>query len=74
MTNEEIIAYQAMQRKFRETEIGKLYGKHLSTTIAYWQKDADERISDRRLRELDEAAKKATDEFVGRLMADYGII
>ena len=74
MTNEEIIAYQANRKKFGETEIGKLYNKHYHATVAYWQLDGSESVSYKRLSILDEAAKKATDEFVARLMADYGVI
>ena len=74
MTEEEIMAYQANRRKFRETEVGKLFSTYHHALIAYWQQDGNENVSDRRLRILDDAARKAEDEFVARLMADYGVI
>jgi hypothetical protein len=74
MTNEEIAAYQAAQKKFRESEIGQLYWRHHNALINYWRNDMNDRISDRKLHDLDDACRKAQDEFIGRLMADYGVV
>lgn len=74
MTNEEIVTHQANQRKFRESEIGKLFNAYHHALINYWNQDGNDNVSDRRLRELDDKARKTEEEFVGRLMADYGVI
>lgn len=74
MSDEEIVAYQANRRKFAETEIGKLHSKYHQALCAYWQQDGNENCSYKRLKDLDEAARKTEDEFVARLMADYGVI
>lgn len=53
---------------FRATELGKLFWAHHNALIAYWRNDANENISDKRLRELDEASRKADRALLDRLM------
>ena len=74
MTNEEIMESQRKWKAFAETDIGKLYIAFRNATQRYWQQDANENISDRRLCELADAERKAADAFIARLMADYGVI
>jgi hypothetical protein len=61
MTRQEIIEWQQRNKEWDETELGRLFRKYENATISYWQKDQDDRISDKRLRELsgkmDEARK-----------------
>jgi hypothetical protein len=59
--------------RFLATEIGTLYRKHEQALIAYWQKDGDERVSDRRLSELDQKAREAQQAFVAKLMEVAGV-
>lgn len=65
---------RALYKQFLETDIGKLFQAFERTTIEYWRNDNNDRISDKRLRELDEAQRSATKAFRERLMADMGII
>lgn len=67
MTNEEIVAHQAKERAFYETDLGKAFYKYESALIRYWQNDQNERMSDRRLRELSDASDTARKEFRQKL-------
>jgi hypothetical protein len=66
-------AMRARYERFRATELGKLYTAYDHATIAYWRMDANETVSDKRLRELDEAARAASNAFVAKLMELAGI-
>lgn len=59
--------------RFMATELGQLYRAYDRATIAYWRMDASETVSDKRLRELDEAARAASNAFVAKLMELAGI-
>jgi hypothetical protein len=59
MTREEIIEYQAKERAFLETPIGRALHQFKLAHSRYWQSDSSDTISDRRLRELSDAAEKA---------------
>jgi hypothetical protein len=59
--------------RFQATELGQLFTAYDRATIAYWRLDAHETVSDHRLRELDEAARKASNAFVAKLMELAGV-
>jgi TfoX/Sxy family transcriptional regulator of competence genes len=61
-------ALRARYQRFQATELGQLYVAYDRATIAYWRLDASETVSNKRLRELDEAARKASNAFVAKLM------
>ena len=67
------LAQRKRHESFRATELGKLYSEYNHALIAYWQKDGDERVSDRRLRELDEKARQTQKAFVDKLMELAGV-
>jgi hypothetical protein len=52
--------------RFRATELGQLFTAYDRATITYWA--ASKTVSDKRLRELDDAARAATNAFVAKLM------
>lgn len=62
MTNEEILAYQVEEKRFLETELGKLFHRFILAHSRYWQQDGNDRISDKRLRELADSSDKAQKE------------
>lgn len=62
MTNEEILAYQAKERAFAETAIGKAFIRFKLAHSHYWQADNSDSISDRRMRELHDRAEAAEQE------------
>ena len=66
-------ALRERYERFRATELGKLYSAYDHATIAYWRMDGSETVSDKRLKELDEAARAATNAFVAKLMELAGI-
>ena len=53
----ELNRQRQIDKQFRETEIGKALYDFENALIHYWQNDANERISDKRLRELDDKAR-----------------
>jgi hypothetical protein len=59
--------------RFAQTELGKLYCAYNGALIAYWRLDGDERVSDRRLGELDARAVAARAAFLEKLMEVAGI-
>lgn len=73
MTDEDWRALRARYERFRATELGQLYTAYDRATIAYWRMDASETVSGKRLRELDDAARAATNVFVAKLMELAGI-
>lgn len=73
MSDPEWIAKRERWRRFHDTELGALYAAHRHTLIAYWQHDADEHISDKRLTTLDTAAREAETAFVDKLMELAGV-
>lgn len=73
MTNEEIVAHQRRAREFAETEVGKAFLRFENAHLRYWQQDSNDHISDRRLRELDEAANKARAALVALLRPLAGL-
>jgi hypothetical protein len=73
MNDPEWLAKLDRHKRFMATELGTLYRQHEHALIAYWQKDADDGVSTRRLRELDEKSKTATQAFVARLMELAGV-
>lgn len=54
--------------RFLATELGTLYREYEHALIAYWQKDGDDRVSDRKLKELDQRARETQKAFVAKLM------
>lgn len=66
-------AMRARYERFQATELGALFVAYDRATIAYWRMDASDTVSDRRLRELDEAARKASNAFVAKLMELAGV-
>jgi len=56
------------ERAFAQTELGKLFCRFENAHALAWQADSQEHISDRRLREVWDAANKARQEFVAALM------
>lgn len=58
---------------FRATELGQLYWAYNNAVIAYWRRDADDSVSFKRLGELDEACRAATNAFVAKLMELAGV-
>ena len=66
-------ALRARYERFSQTEIGKLYRAYDHATIEYWRRDADEHVSDKRLKELDQIAREATNAFVAKLMEIAGV-
>lgn len=59
MTNEEIAEYRRKEKAFLETPVGRAFHRFKSAHSRYWRADGSDRITDRRLRELDEAARNA---------------
>jgi hypothetical protein len=60
---------------FVATDLGKLYRAYDRAMIAYWRLDAadPEDVSIKRMKELDEACRAATNAFVGKLMELAGV-
>ncbi len=67
------LADQNRSRAFHATELGKLFQASQNATIAYWVRDSDDRTSDKRLRELDVAMKKANKALIDKLMELAGV-
>jgi hypothetical protein len=61
-------AIRARYARFIATDLGKLYRAYDQATINYWRRDADDSVSDKRLKELDQLAREATNAFVAKLM------
>jgi hypothetical protein len=61
-------AMRARYERFMATELGQLYRAYDKAVIEYWRRDADDSVSDKRLKELDQAAREATNAFVAKLM------
>jgi hypothetical protein len=59
-----ILAERNRHEEWIATEVGAAFAKYENATIAYWRKDGDDRVSNRRLRELDDAMEKAKQEFL----------
>lgn len=51
-------------KEWRQTEIGKAFLRFESACSHYWQKDLDEGISDKRLRELHDKMEQTRKEFL----------
>ena len=64
-------ALRARYERFSKTEIGRLYYRAYDhATIEYWR---HEHVSDKRLKELDQIAREATNAFVAKLMEIAGV-
>jgi hypothetical protein len=63
MTDEEIVAFQTKEKAFYATPLGKSFLKFKLAHSGYWSQDANEQISDRRLRELSDRSDAAEAEF-----------
>lgn len=63
MTHEEILTFQAKEKTFYNTDIGKAYLKFKHAHSHYWQKDLDENISTKTLKLLAEKVDQADTEF-----------
>jgi len=61
-------AERERHRRFAHTELGKLYHAYNHALIAYCQNDGDERVSNRRLSDLDEKMRAAQSAFLEKLM------
>jgi hypothetical protein len=66
-------ARRARYERFIATDLGKLYRAYDHAVIEYWRRDADDSVSDKRLKELDQLAREATNAFVAKLMELAGI-
>ncbi len=68
-------AREARERsaRFRATEIGKLFADYNQALIKYWQHDANEHISDKRLNELNAKANETEKAFLEKLMELAGV-
>lgn len=58
---------------FLATDLGKLYRAYDHALIDYWRRDADDRVSGKRLKELDEICRERTAAFVAKLMEIAGV-
>lgn len=58
---------------FSATELGKLYRAYDHAVIAYWRMDLSETISNKRMKELDDACRATTNAFVAKLMELAGV-
>lgn len=70
---EEFHAKRERYERFSQTELGKLYRAYDKATIDYWRKDGVENYPIKRLSELNEKAREATNAFVARLMELAGV-
>ena len=59
--------------RFSQTELGKLYRAYDHAVIAYWRMDLSETISNKRMKELDDACRATTNAFVAKLMELAGV-
>lgn len=66
-------ALRIRYERFLGTELGQLFRAYDHATIKYWQNDARENISDKRLAELDQLARNASNAFVAKLMELAGV-
>jgi hypothetical protein len=64
ITNEEIRAHQAKWATFAETELGKAFIRYERDLIRLWMEDRNVRISNRRLRELDDNHRASREAFL----------
>jgi hypothetical protein len=64
---------RARYERFMATELGRLYRAYDQATINYWRRDADDSVSNKRLKELDQIAREATNAFVAKLMELAGV-
>jgi hypothetical protein len=58
---------------FSATELGRLYRAYDKATIDYWRKDGVDDFPIKRLEELNEIAREATNAFVAKLMEIAGV-
>lgn len=68
-TPEAIAAYQAERRAFYATPVGTLLNRFESSLARAWQLDSSETVSDRRLREVWDAADDARAALVAEIKA-----
>ena len=54
----------AKEREWQQTPLGAAFCKFERATQRYWQQDSNEHISHKRLTELDDASRKAREEFM----------
>jgi hypothetical protein len=67
-------AQRERYERFSQTELGKLYRAYDRAVIAYWRLDAvPEHVSIKRMQELDQACREATNAFVAKLMELAGV-
>ena len=69
-------AWRALRKRYEAfvaTDLGQLYRAYDRALIEYWRRDADDRVSDARLQELDEICREATNAFVAKLMEIAGV-
>jgi hypothetical protein len=65
---EEWRARRKRYEAFMATELGRLYRAYDHALIEYWRRDADDSVSDARLRGLDAICRETTSAFVAKLM------
>ncbi len=58
MTNEEIIAYQAKERAFTETPLGKAFVAYENATVRAWVLDTEDSYTDRSRKATKDAWEK----------------
>lgn len=61
-------ALRARYERFLATDLGKLYRAYDHALIEYWRRDGDDRISEKRLNELNDICRETTNAFVAKLM------
>jgi hypothetical protein len=68
-------AQRERYERFSQTELGKLYRTYDRAVIAYWRLDAadPEHVSIKRMKELDQTCREATNAFVAKLMELAGV-
>jgi hypothetical protein len=68
VTDDDWRAMRARYERFLATELGQLFRAYDRATINYWRHDADDTISNSKLKALDEDCREKTNAFVAKLM------
>lgn len=74
-----MIDFKALQeqrerdRRFLKTELGRLFLDYENAIIKYWKEDNNDRISDAKLKDLDQRSREATKAFKDKLMEIVGV-
>jgi hypothetical protein len=71
--NEEWLAKRKRYEAFIATDLGKLYRAYDHALIDYWRRDGDEKFPVKRLQELNQISREATNVFIAKLMEIAGV-